>query len=220
VPGRTLAIGDIHGCHTALDTLLDQLKIHADDTVVLLGDVVDRGPGTRQVIERLLELQSQCRLVFVRGNHEEMLLDGIEGEGRYWNIWLMNGGWEALQSYGGERQIPEPHVEFLRSSIDYFETEKEVYVHANLEPGVPLEVQTAEWLRWTRFTGREPALPTGQRVVCGHTPQSSGLPTRTAGWACIDTLAFAAGWLTALDVETEEIFQADQQGRFRTGILS
>jgi len=70
LPARTLAIGDIHGCDRALDVLLSHLKIAPDDTVVILGDVVDRGPGTRQVVDRLIELEQSCRLVCLVGNHE------------------------------------------------------------------------------------------------------------------------------------------------------
>lgn len=97
--GRLLAIGDIHGCHIAFDTLLEHLSILPTDTVVVLGDVIDRGPGTRQVIDRLLELRQQCRLVFLMGNHEEMFLGSLAVEGVR-ESWLGFGGWETLQSYG------------------------------------------------------------------------------------------------------------------------
>ena len=142
--GRILAIGDIHGCNTALDTLLGQINVQPEDTVVLLGDIVDRGPGTRQVIERLLELQQQCNLHFIRGNHEEMLLgvlDGTIDDSR----WLLFGGREVLDSYDGTTDdIPATHVEFLRSSVDYHETTTDIFVHANLEPGVPLPEQNSD----------------------------------------------------------------------------
>ena len=217
--GRILALGDIHGCDTALDTLLGQLQLATDDCVVLLGDVVDRGPGTRQVIERLLELQQYCELHFVRGNHEQMLLGVLDGTFPDTG-WLLHGGREVLDCYEGSLDtMPAVHVEFLRSAVDTYETATEVFVHANLEPGVPLAEQHAKWLRWTRYTGQELPLPTGQRVICGHTPQSSGLPARSRGWVCIDTYVYGTGWLTCLDVLTDEFFQADEQGRYRTGVL-
>ncbi|MDB5341187.1 MAG: pphA 1 [Planctomycetaceae bacterium] len=217
--GRILALGDIHGCNTALDTLLGQLQLVADDSVVVLGDIVDRGPGTRQVIERLLELQQYCQLQFVKGNHEQMLLGALDGTYPESN-WLMFGGREVLDSYGETlEKLPSEHLEFLRSAVDYYETPTEVFVHASLEPGVPLSEQHEKWLRWTRYTGNELPLPSGQRVVCGHTPQASGLPARSRGWACIDTCAYGNGWLTCLDVLTDEFYQADEQGRYRTGQL-
>ncbi|MES2792630.1 MAG: metallophosphoesterase family protein [Planctomycetota bacterium] len=218
--GRILALGDIHGCNTALDTLLGQIQLTADDCLVLVGDVVDRGPGTRQVIERLIELRDYCELHFVRGNHEQMLLGVLDGTFTREADWLIHGGREVLDCYEGSlANMPAEHVDFLRSSIDYYETATEVFVHASLEPGVPLTEQHEKWLRWVRYTGRELPLPTGQRVVCGHTPQATGLPARSRGWACIDTYVYGTGWLTGLDVLTDEFFQADQQGRYRTGQL-
>lgn len=217
--GRILAIGDIHGCNLALDTLLGQIDIQSDDTVVLLGDVVDRGPGTRQVIERLLELQQLCRMPFIRGNHEQMLLGVLDGSSDL-ERWLIYGGREVLDCYGGTiESIPEEHLQFLRSSIDYFETSTDVFVHASLEPGVALAAQTEAWLRWARYTGKEVPLASGQRVICGHTSQKEGLPVRSPGWVCIDTFAYGDGWLTCLDVLTDEFYQADEAGRYRVGQL-
>lgn len=218
--GRILAIGDIHGCSTALDTLLGQLQLEASDCIVLLGDVVDRGPGTRQVIEQLLEVRDFCELQFVKGNHEQMLLGVIDGTYAEAD-WLMHGGREVLDCYAGSLDnLPAAHTDFLRSASDFYETPTDVFVHGNLEPGIRLDEQTEKWLRWTRYTGRELPLPTGQRVICGHTPQASGLPARSRGWACIDTYVYGTGWLTCLDVLTDEFFQADQAGQFRTGQLS
>lgn len=217
--GRILALGDVHGCNTALDTLLGQLQLTAEDRVVLLGDIVDRGPGTRQVIERLLELSQYCDLQFVKGNHEQMLLGVLDGTYAR-EDWLMHGGREVLDCYAGSLDnLPAEHLAFLQSAADYYETATEVFVHANLEPGIPVAEQYEKWLRWTRYTGRELPLPTGQRVVCGHTPQATGLPARSRGWACIDTYVYGTGWLTCLDVLTDEFYQADQQGRYRTGQL-
>src|ERR1044072_7889016 len=97
---RTLVFGDSHGCAVALNVLLEKLAVTADDTVVLLGDVVSRGPATKQCVDRLLELQQACKLIFIRGNHEEMMLDSLH-HGKLEEIWLKHGGREALDSYGG-----------------------------------------------------------------------------------------------------------------------
>lgn len=221
--GRTLAIGDIHGCNTALDTLLGQLRITAEDCVVVLGDIVDRGPGTRQVIERLIDLQQQCRFHYVMGNHEQMMLEALEitWEELKMRNWLRYGGREVIASYGGSiDQIPEEHLDFIRTAADYHETATDVFVHANLEPDIPLSEQNELWLRWSRYTGEEAPLESGKRVICGHSVQPGGLPVHSRGWVCIDTCAYCPeGWLTCLDVLTDEFFQADQRGRFRTGQL-
>jgi serine/threonine protein phosphatase 1 len=217
-PGRLLAIGDIHGCHIAFDTLLEHLAITPSDTVVVLGDVIDRGPGTRQVIDRLLELRERCRLIFLLGNHEEMFLDSLTTD-EVREPWMGFGGLETLISYGEHAEdtgeIPAEHIEFLKTGLDYFETESTVFVHANLEPGRPLAEQTAEWLRWAKLTKHELPLPSGQRVICGHTAQKSGRAWVGDGWVCIDTYAYGDEFLTALDVGSDLVYQARQSGEFR-----
>jgi serine/threonine protein phosphatase 1 len=115
--------------------------------------------------------------------------------------------------------VPQEHLEFLSTSLPYWQTERHAFIHANLEPGVPLAEQNGEWLRWTHLTGFEQPWPTAQTIVCGHTPQRTGRPLVFPGWVCIDTLAFSFGWLTALDVETGEIFQANQANLYRTSWL-
>src|SRR5579872_6902654 len=171
-----LAIGDIHGCDVALETLLSALAITADDSVVVLGDVVDRGPGTKQVVDRLLRLAEECRLVFILGNHEEMMLAAVE-QGESVEPWLRYGGTATLFSYGGDpRKIPPAHLDFLRSGIDCWETPGELFIHANLDPARKLSEQTAEWLRWTHLSGHEVPHPSGKQIICGHTPQKGGLP--------------------------------------------
>jgi len=124
-----------------------------------------------------------------------------------------------MQSYGGSYDlIPPSHVEFLQSGLDYWETDTEIYIHANLEPGVPLPQQTAEWLRWTRLTGLEYPHPSGKRVICGHSSQHSGLPAVGDGWVCLDTWAYGNGWLTCLELGEDMIYQSRQDGTFRHGV--
>ena len=218
MPGRTLAVGDIHGCDAALDALLTHLQPGPDDTFVVLGDVVDRGPNTRRCIDRLLDLQRRTRLVFLLGNHEEMMLDAVD-TGDWLDDWLASGGRETLQSYGGSfEQVPEEHFEFLRSGSDCHETATHLYVHAALEPRRPAREQESELLRWTRITGTEPPHISGKRVICGHTAQLSGVPLVWPGWACLDTACYAGGLLSALDVDANVLWQADPAGRLRGGV--
>lgn len=198
---------------------MSNLEIAADDTVIVLGDVVDRGPGSQDVIEQLLDLKSRCTLRCLLGNHEEMMLDALAG-GEWTVTWLRYGGDATLSSYGGDPdRIPPHHLEFLKQGLNYWEDDRNLFIHANLEPGVPLQKQLGEWLRWTHLTSLEQPHPSGKRIVCGHTPQRSGVPLVLPGWVCIDTLAFGSGWLTCLDVGTDEIYQANQAGQFRSGHL-
>lgn len=218
--GRILAVGDIHGCEISLGRLLQELHPDQEDTVVLLGDVVDRGPATRQVLERLIKLRGETNLVCVRGNHEEMMLRGLT-DPKHYGFWISAGGQEALRSYGGKKEQIDPgHLRFIQDEfIDYFETPQSIFVHGSLEENVPLSEQRPEYLRWSRYTGKEPPWPTGQRVICGHTPQISGLPAISPGWVCLDTFVYGPGWLTCLDLTTDEMHQANEAGRYRHGQL-
>lgn len=216
--GRTFAIGDIHGCDVALEVLLSHISPDEDDTVVVLGDVVDRGPGTKDVIDQLLELQRSCRLIFIMGNHEEMMLDAVTG-GSMEGGWLTYGGREAMMSYGmGYDAIPAEHLDFLRGGLGYWQTDTEIFIHANLEPGIDLEHQEGEWLRWARLTGFEYPHPSGKRVICGHTSQPTGMPYMVEGWVCLDTRVYDRGWLTCLEVGPDIMFQTNQEGAARGGI--
>lgn len=219
--GRTWAIGDIHGCDVALERLLREVAPAADDTLVVLGDVIDRGPGSKQAIAQLVEWQQKCKVVLILGNHEEMMLDSLAvAVGSWTDDWLRFGGAATIHSYGGENyDIPEEHFEFLQSGLEYWETDANLFVHANLEAGVPLEEQSVEWLRWTHLTGNEEPHASGKRVICGHTPQKGGVPLVLPGWVCIDTYAWGGGWLTALDVASGDYLQASQAGKLRPGRL-
>jgi serine/threonine protein phosphatase 1 len=213
MPARTIAIGDIHGCDVALAALIEMLQPAVDDTVVILGDVVDRGPGSRQSIEQLIELQRRCRLVLIMGNHDEMMIAAIR-RGHALDAWLRFGGQETVECYGGEAmRVPVAHVEFLEAGRHFWETDTEIFVHGSLEPGVLLEQQSPEWMRWTHLTGAEEPHPSGRRVICGHTSLRGGVPGVLPGWVCIDTCAFGGQPLTALDVGSDLVYQADQQGR-------
>lgn len=214
--GRTIAIGDIHGCDTALDVLLRSLDLEPDDTVISLGDVIDRGPDSRRCIELLIDLKSRCHFLHIMGNHEEMMLEALHG-GERRDAWQRYGGLEFMASYGGRFDgISPEHLDFIRSGRDYIETETSIFSHATIQGEYPLEVQDKHWLRWSRFTSRTQPHFSGKRVVCGHTAQPSGRPLVIHGWVCIDTCVYCPGGaLTALDVDNDLVYQAEQSGRFR-----
>ncbi len=217
---RHLAIGDIHGCAKALATLLEYIRPHADDVVVTLGDYVDRGPDSKGVIELLLALRERCRHVPLRGNHEIMMLDARDTES--WLVpWLSYGGEMTLASYGGSfDNIPAEHFDFLENSLlPYYECDTHFFVHANARAEVPLQQQPDSARYWQRF--RDPAAHlSGKTMVCGHTPQDSGVPIRNDHAICIDTKVYADhGWLTCLDVESGTIWQSNEAGERRQGSI-
>jgi serine/threonine protein phosphatase 1 len=222
--GRTIAIGDIHGCPDALAALIETVAPAREDTVVTLGDYIDRGPNSRGVLDRLIALTSRCQLVPLLGNHEELLLDAVRDIGNL-RRWLTLGGADTLRSYGwapgGPRRaladwIPRPHREFLASCRPYYETPTHLFVHAGYMPDLPLAEQPALALRW-RVTDPVTAVPhrSGKVAVVGHTPQPSGEVLDLGFLVCIETNCARGGWLTALDVSTGRVWQADCAGRLR-----
>jgi serine/threonine protein phosphatase 1 len=215
MPARTLAIGDVHGCHVALTALLGLVKPTAEDTLIFLGDVVDRGPATKECIDEILKLQDQCVVITIMGNHEELMRSGLSA-GSFQDMWRQVGGAEALESYGGGvDQIPASHLKWLSLLRPFYETPTEIFVHAKLEPRMTLANQTADFLRWKKLGGNEQPHVSGKRVICGHTPQKDGYPLVFPGWVCIDTDCCRMKWLTCLDVTTDHVWQANEAGQSR-----
>ncbi|MDY3563088.1 serine/threonine protein phosphatase [Gemmata sp. JC673] len=222
--GRTIAIGDVHGCFDAFVALVEVLAIGPDDTVVALGDYIDRGPNSRGVLELLIALSGRCRLVPLLGNHEEALLDALRSKEQL-RRWLALGGADTLRSYGwtpgGPRRaladwIPRSHREFLAKCRPYHETSTHIFLHAGYVPELPLGEQPALALRW-RVTDATVAAPhcSGKVAVVGHTPQSSGRVLDLGFLVCIDTNCVRGGYLTALDVGSGRVWQVNPSGTLR-----
>jgi serine/threonine protein phosphatase 1 len=215
--GRIIAIGDIHGCATALARLLIAIQPEHEDVIVTLGDYIDRGPDSRRVLEQLIALRSGCRLVPLLGNHEEMLLAAIAGASPYG--WISCGGAATLDSYGfaGDWQaIPQTHLDFLESCRWHYEIATHFFVHANYLPDLPLDRQPLEVMRWQTLHRSLPKPHfSGKIAVVGHTPQQNGEIFRSQHLWCIDTYCYGGGWLTALDVESGQTWQTNERGELR-----
>jgi serine/threonine protein phosphatase 1 len=214
---RTIAIGDIHGCSAALNALLEAIQPRTEDCIVTLGDYINRGPDSRGVIERLIDLSHQCRLVPLLGNHDQMLLNARSG--LHTMNWVRMGGLATLHSYGTVRElnlIPDDHIKFLKSCLDHFETETHIFVHANYFPNLPMDEQPVLMLRWESIRDMTPGPhQSGKTVIVGHTSQKNGEILDLGHVKCIDTFCCGGGWLTALDIQTEEVWQADREGTMR-----
>jgi serine/threonine protein phosphatase 1 len=138
---RTIAIGDIHGCSIALEALMDAINPQSDDTIVPLGDYVDRGIDSKGVLDQLIELQDRCNLVPILGNHDQMMLHAQDGRSDF-QFWLNCGGDAALDSYGSTGKldlIPRNHIRFVESCRLYFETDTHIFLHANYKPDVSID---------------------------------------------------------------------------------
>lgn len=215
---RVIAIGDIHGCFPAFESILAEVAPRSDDLVVVLGDFIDRGPESQRVVDRLIALTGQTRLVPILGNHEELLLSILDGHLYLLGNWLAFGGLATLESYAVRHpgEIPQEHVAFLKSCQPYFETATHFFVHATYLPRRPLNKQPTEVLRWDSLRAKLPKPHrSGKICICGHTSQKTGEVLDAGYIKCIDTHVYGGGWLTALDVHTGQIWQADQQGTLR-----
>lgn len=216
---RLIAIGDIHGCADALELVLNAISPVSGDTIVTLGDYVDRGPDSKGVIDRLIALRQQCEVIAIQGNHEEMMLDVIRQEKPHLR-WLQYGGVETLDSYGfiGDlKVIPQSHHEFFDAMVNYYEAEEHLFLHANYEPDKELEKQTIFALRWQKLTENMPGPHfSGKSAIVGHTHDPGGEIFDMGHLVCIDTYCYGGGWLTAMDVNSGELWQANLQGQIRT----
>ena len=218
---RTLVIGDIHGCSTALRTLLNTVRPGTNDVLVTLGDYVDRGPDSKGVIDLLIGLEKTTQLKPLTGNHEILFLEVMAGRIAPQG-WLAAGGTETLISYSGDptklswSAVPKAHVEFLSERcLRYHEDATHLFVHANANSVYALRDQSDDWLFWTRFCDAFPHV-SGKTMICGHTAQKSGWPAVRPFAICIDTWVYGQGWLTCLEVETGVIYQANEKGEQRT----
>lgn len=210
---RTFAIGDIHGEITLLRRLIDKLALTPEDRLVFLGDYIDRGEDSRAVIDYCLELAALHPCTFLKGNHEDMLLDYLEEEcARYGPLtYLLNGGWATLESYRAadaaelRRAMPPAHREFLHSLLERWEDERYIYVHAGLPLGPERPERHPSYL-WVREEFIYSPASFGKKVIFGHTPQ--GRPLIMENKIGVDTGAYWSGVLTALELPGEIIHQA------------
>lgn len=216
--GRTIAIGDIHGCEVALDALLDAIAPARQDLVVTLGDYVDRGMNSAAVVQRLVELVPVCKLVPLIGNHEIMMFQALNSRKEY-NFWLQHGGTTTVLSYGGDiGRIPQEHLAFLGHCVRYHETEKYIFAHANYDPWLPMAEQPDELLFWQHLLDDVPAPHlSGKTVIVGHTPQPDGVIRNLGHVMVIDTYCYGDQWLTGVDLDRGICWQANNRGEVRKG---
>lgn len=211
--GKIFAIGDIHGCLFKLKEMMPLLEIDpVDDTIVFLGDYIDRGPDARGVVDFILSIKKTMNnVICLLGNHEQLFLDySLKKINR--KIFLNNGGMSTLLSYGftGTRSgkkmnFPESHLQFFNSLYPYYETDDYIFVHAGLLPGTPLEQQDIDDLLWIRDEFTASAYDFGKIVVFGHTPLSA--PLVDVNKIGLDTGAVYGGKLTCVELPEIKIYQ-------------
>lgn len=214
-----VAVGDAHGRLDLLERLLPKIEATArssaarDRSLIFLGDYVDRGLQSRQLVDRLLAGFPGFETVFLKGNHDETLVQFLD-DPQLGEIWRNFGGLETLRSYGVQHRpggnwsqtraefstrFPEAHLKFFQSLRLHHAIGDYLFVHAGVRPGLALEHQTEHDLLWIRDEFLQSTMSFGRIVVHGHTPERQPVvrPNRIG----IDTGAYMTGVLTALVLE-------------------
>ena len=221
-------IGDIHGCVDELRRLIGALPLASGDSLVFLGDYIDRGPDSAGVVSYLIALQSELRevnFVFLKGNHEDMFLSYLGLAGQHGDMFLINGGKATLASYGFAEAvaveqaltaIPENHLVFYKGLQRFYLMDSFLCVHAGIHPQKSLAEQTEEELFWIRnaFIYSPHRLP--YTVLFGHTPQPTvlyDLPYKIG----LDTGLVYGNMLTCLEVDEKVLYQINR-GRKRVSL--
>jgi len=214
---RRILIGDVHGHFAALMSLMEAIAPRSDDQIYFLGDLIDRGPQSAQVVEFVKQSAYTCLL----GNHEQLLLNTFP-HGRIYppalEAWVYSGGRDTIASYG-DLAIPPEHLNWIQQLPLYLDLGDLWLVHAGVHPKLPLKAQTAHefcWIRSEFHSMRQPYF-SDKLIVTGHTITFTlpgvepGQIAQGQGWLDIDTGAYhpKSGWLTALDVTQQLVYQAN-----------
>lgn len=220
---KTYVIGDIHGCYGAFLNLLEMMDYSKEDILIFLGDYIDRGPDSQKVVSKVMQLKKELPFVLtLLGNHEAMFLRYLQGAGQ--EFFLRNGGQETLTSYGmdsvaginNKPSIPDKHIAFFNSLLLHWEDENYIYVHAGLQPGIHLSLQTDEWCLWAREEFINSSYNFGKRVIFGHTVFKE--PFIRPEKVGIDTGAVYGGHLTCLVLPDNEFISVPGQGEKTSAI--
>ncbi|WP_071516697.1 metallophosphoesterase family protein [Geitlerinema sp. PCC 9228] len=216
---RRILIGDVHGHYDGLMQLLETIELGSEDELYFLGDLVDRGPNSAQVVEFVRQNNYPC----VLGNHEQMFLDAFASDfarSPALPTWLYGGGHATLASY---KTVPDiwlvQHLQWMQELPGYIDLGDVWLVHAGVDPNLPLEEQTNEQFCWIRdefHAATEPYFAHKQ-IIFGHTITYTfagvepGKLVRGPGWLAIDTGVYSpvSGWLTAVDIDNNWVYQVN-----------
>ena len=223
---RQVVIGDVHGHYQGLMALLSLLKVEPCDHLYFLGDLIDRGPESAQVVDWVMERADVCLM----GNHEQLMLESLgsaQPNHPLLQMWLGCGGQATLDSYQSVEQL-QSHLEWVKSLPTWLDLGHAWLVHAGIHPSMPISQQTANefcWIRDRFHRMRQPYFP-NKLIVTGHTITftfpgvAPGDLVQGRGWIDIETGAYhpKSGWLTALDLTHNQVYQVnvwDQSSRIR-----
>ena len=188
---QIVAIGDIHGCSETLKLMWKNLEPFREYIHVFVGDYIDRGPDSKGVVDFLLKVRHERNCIFLRGNHEQMLLDSIYYKRR--DHWIMNGGKATLDSYDNvelAEEMPEDHLEFYKNTLIYYDTDHYFFVHAGAPPYQSIaqsikDPEAESYFLWGRDHLNALEVKWEKTVIFGHTPRA--FPIRKSKMIGIDT---------------------------------
>ncbi|WP_181350891.1 metallophosphoesterase family protein [Thalassobacillus sp. CUG 92003] len=201
---RYLVISDIHGEIHKLEAVLDKAAYRPDeDQLILLGDYVDRGPQSREVVAKVKQLVEEDGAIAIKGNHDDLFIRSKYDE-QAMELWEINGAASTLKSYEGNYEELKEHQEWLEHNLLlYYETDEYIFVHAGLLPNKPLAEQEEATMLWTRHSDK---IGLGKTVIHGHTPVRD--ISYYEDQIDIDTGAVYGGKLTLLELPTHEVYTA------------
>ena len=169
---RRFAIGDVHGCAKTLEKLLNEIGISASDEVFFVGDYVDRGPGSKEVVDLLMALTEKgYKLGLVKGNHEHLMINSTRGRNEM-ELWMKNGGGATLSSFGvsSYNELDEKYFRFFQGLSYYFQTDDFYIVHAGFDFRKKDFLSDTDAMMWIRYYEADAKKLGGRRIIHGHTP--------------------------------------------------
>jgi serine/threonine protein phosphatase 1 len=224
--GHRYVIGDIHGCLKTFRYMVEEIiRLETSDTLFLLGDYVDRGPDSRGVIDFIISLKEEgYRVITLMGNHEDMLLNAMEG-GVNFDQWMRNGGPFTLISFGMNKVIetgylsgfglPDRYLDFLNNLKLYVEMDDVILVHAGIDLSLTDPYNEKHILLWTRQTIVDKKILGNRKVIHGHTPVPLTVIREAVDdpeaddinidGGCVYTMYRSLGYLAALDLDKWEL---------------
>jgi serine/threonine protein phosphatase 1 len=215
---RRIVIGDVHGHYKGLQRLIALLNLADQDSLYFLGDLIDRGPESAQVVEFVKTRKYPCLL----GNHEQMAsfsFASANPESFAMDAWLSAGGRSTLESYRGLEKQLEADLRWFSTLPSYFDLGDFWLVHAGVHPRIPIEQQSSQEFCWIRQEFHQMQSPffDDKTIVTGHTITFTfqgvepGQIAQGVGWLDIDTGAYhpKSGWMTALDLTQQKVYQVN-----------
>jgi serine/threonine protein phosphatase 1 len=219
---RIIGIGDPHGCYDLLKDLIeDQVQFNPEnDFLVVLGDMIDRGPNSKGVVLYLQDLRQMypSAIVLLKGNHEDMayhFLNQAENpnlkQSLHATMWFANGGDKTLSNFVSLDEAKELLIPFIGSLENYYETDTHLFAHGGIPHGKDLKTVTQEDLLWDRSLSYNGS----KTLIVGHTPQVK--VTRKGNVMCVDTEAYLTGMLSGFDVINNRVYQTISKHKFEIG---